>query len=131
MIFDEFMLYWGGRGCDWDGRYGFQCVDLWRHYVNSVWDYPQSPGVIGAADIWDSYDQLRWTRIPNTPKGVPQKGDVIIWNRDYGPLGHVAIAVGIGDTRSFYSFDQNMPLATLPHIQLHNYNGLYGWLRAK
>ncbi|MDD7331861.1 hypothetical protein [Eubacterium sp.] len=36
MTFDEWVRKNLGRGIDWDGVYGVQCVDLVNHYIYNV-----------------------------------------------------------------------------------------------
>ena len=131
MIADDFFNKYNGKGVDWDGYYGFQCVDLYRQYVKEVVGCPQSPGVTGAADIWDTYLKEYFDRIANTPEGVPTKGDIVIWSKNAGGgFGHVGIA-SVGDTNTFTSFDQNWPVGSVCHFQPHNYTNVLGWLRPK
>jgi hypothetical protein len=67
--------------------------------------------------------------IPNTPNGVPQIGDIIVWK--IGLAGHVAIGTGVGDSSGFTSFDQNWPLKSPCHLQAHTYDNVFGWLRPR
>ena len=128
---DEFIKKWTGKHCDWDGKWPDQCVDLYRFYVKEVLDFPQSPPVAGACNIWDTYLTNCFERIDNTPEGIPQKGDIIIWNANTGGgFGHVAIFVE-GNVNSFKSFDCNWPTGSLPHIQGHYYKNVLGWLKPK
>jgi hypothetical protein len=131
MTLDYFINKYNGKGIDWDGQYGFQCVDLYRKYVHEVLNLPQSKPIPAAADIWNNYLTDRFERIPNTPTGVPLKGDIVIWKKAASlPYGHVAIFVS-GNVNSFTSFDQNWPTGSLCHLQTHNYTNVLGWLRAK
>lgn len=130
MTVNEFVQKYDGQTIDFDGKYGGQCVDLYRQYVKEVLDYPQSPPVEGAKDIWNSYLPEHFTRIGNTPNGIPRNGDVLIWGTQLGPYGHVAIFLE-GDVNDFISFDQNSPLNSTCHIQHHDYKGVLGWLRPK
>ena len=130
MNLNEFISKYDGKGIDFDGAWGDQCVDLFRQYVKEVLRVPQSPPVIGAKHIWDSYLPEHFSRIDNTLRGVPKKGDVVIWGVDFGEFGHVAIFIE-GTTRSFKSFDQNYPLGSKCHIQSHKYTGVLGWLSFK
>lgn len=130
MNLDDFIKKWTGKECDFDGHYGTQCVDLYRFYLQDVLGIPQSPPVAGAADIWDTAGSS-FVRIPNTPEGVPNKGDIVIWSKNTGGgYGHVAIFVE-GGVNSFRSFDCNWPTGSLPHIQGHYYTNVIGWLRPK
>lgn len=134
MTFDSFISKWLGKKCDWDNAYSGQCVDLFRQYVNDVLKLPQPSGVVGAADFWTRYEtdlilKNNFTKIPNTPDGVPQKGDVMFWNKKAGGgFGHVAIFIS-GDANSFVSFDQNWPTLSVCTKTTHNYTNVYGWLR--
>jgi hypothetical protein len=132
MTVQEFVTKYENQTVDFDGKYGGQCVDLYRQYVKEVLDLPQSPPVTGAKDIFNSYLSDHFTRITNTPTGIPRNGDVVIWGSEVGQYGHVAIFLE-GDTSSFLSFDQNWPVGSKCHQQLHddNYKGVLGWLRPK
>lgn len=126
---DEFVSKYTGKGIDYDGHYGFQCQDLYRMYVKEVLGFPQSPSVTGAKDNWDKYLPDYYERIPNTPEGVPQKGDIIIWGSNYGPFGHVAVCTE-ATVNTFKCFSQNDPTGALPAIKWYkSYAGVLGWLR--
>lgn len=128
---DEFVRKYLGKKLDWDGYYGGQCTDLYRFYVKEVLGYPQSPGVGGAAEIWDSASPEYYDFIKNTPTGVPQPGDIVIWNRRAGGgFGHVAIFLR-GDINRFTSLDQNWPTLDKVTETEHNYTNVIGWLRPK
>lgn len=127
---DQFIAKWNGKGIDWDQQFGFQCVDLYRQYVKEVLGFPQSPAVRGAVNVWDTYLPEYFDRIPNTPTGVPQKGDIVIWGTGAGSYGHIAVCVS-ANTSSFTSFDQNWPVGSLCHLQNHNYSNVLGWLHPK
>ena len=129
--FDEFIKKYDGKKIDYDGFYGGQCVDLFRQYVKEVLAYPQSPGVGGATEIWDSADPDYYDFIKNTPTGVPVKGDIPIWNRNAGGgFGHVAVFIE-GNASSFVSFDQNWRALNVCERTNHNYTNVIGWLHPK
>lgn len=131
MTFDEFIQKWLGKKADYDGMYSGQCVDLYRFYVKEVLGYPQSPGVGGAAEIWDSADPKYYDFIPNTPEGIPTKGDIVVWNRRAGGgFGHVAIFIS-GDVNRFVSLDQNWPTLDVVTKTEHTYSNVIGWLHPK
>lgn len=127
MTLDEFVKKYDGQPIDFDGNYGPQCVDLYRQYVKEVLGYPQSPPVVGAKDIWDAYLPEYFKRIENTPTGVPEEGDVVIFGTTLGKYGHVSIFLE-GTTTKFTSFDQNYPTGTPCHKQGHTYSAVIGWL---
>jgi len=131
MTLSEFVNKYTEIGVDYDHdsfSNHFQCVDLYRQYVKEVLGYPQSPGVTGAKDIWDSYLKEYFEQIKNTPTGVPNYGDIIIWGSTYGTYGHVAVCIS-GNTSSFVAFSQNDPAGSLCVLKEYkSYRGVLGWL---
>ena len=131
MTLNEFITKYKGKGIDFDGYYGFQCVDLYRQYVQDVLQIPQSPSVNGAKDIWDNYLKDYFDSIPNTPEGVPQKGDIMVWGSKYGKYGHVAVVTS-ATTSYFNAFSQNDPIGSLPAIKKYtSWGSVLGWLHPK
>lgn len=136
MTLTDFIAKWNGKGIDFDKAYGDQCMDLMHQYVVEVLGL--SDGRILAApaakDVYLNFSTIfgnqYFDRIANTPTGVPQKGDIILWGTGLGPYGHVAIFRD-GDINKFFSFDQNFPTGSKCHIQQHDYKGVLGWLRPK
>ena len=134
----EWFDKWNGKGIDFDGKFGFQCVDVYRQFVKEVLEAKQSISVTGAKDVWTTFLPEVFDQIKNSPKGVPQLGDVVIWGDTIGVYGHVGICRD-GNVNAFVSFDQNWPRLTdlngnglgVCHFQDHNYNGVSGWLRPK
>lgn len=133
MTLNDFVIKYNGRYIDFDGSFGNQCTDLYRQYCKECLQVPQSPPVIGAADIWINYLEDKFDAIPNTTEAIPQEGDIIIWGRkDSLPYGHVAICIGTdNNVNYFYSFDQNWPTGSPCHVQKHLYPNVLGWLRLK
>jgi hypothetical protein len=127
MTIQSFFNKYDGKGVDFDGAFGNQCMDLYRQYCKDVLNVPQSPLVAGAVNVWTTYLKQYFIQVPNTPTGIPKLGDILIWGKGVGPYGHIAICV-VADVNSFTSFDQNWPVGTLCHFQQHNYNNLLGWL---
>ena len=132
MNYDEFFIKYNGKKIDFDGAYSAQCVDLFNRYLvdclgisNPIQMFP----VASAYQIWDyAKDNSFFKRVQNTPTGVPNKGDILIWNKSQSlPYGHVAI-FDSGDVNKFKSFDQNWPLGSVSKLVDHNYTGLIGWL---
>lgn len=134
MNFDEFITKYENKGLDWDGAYSTQCVDLARFYWANVCEIKQPRGVAGAKDFWTNFDSdpnlnQNFTKIENTPEGVPKKGDVMIWGSNYGPWGHIAVFIS-GDDKEFICFSQNDPAGTLSIKKYYaNYYGVLGWFR--
>lgn len=132
ITYTNFKKKWLGKAIDYDKAYLAQCVDVYRQYCHEL-GFKQSPSVRGAVNIWDTYLKENFTRITNTPTGVPQQGDVIIWGTKISSYGHIAI-FDSGDVNNFYSLDQNWPTdggKGVLHRQKHTYNGVLGWLRPK
>lgn len=131
MTVDEFVNKYNGKKIDFDNFYGGQCVDLYRQYVAEVFGFPQSPGVGGATEIWDTASPQYYDFIKNTPDGIPTKGDIVIWNRRVGGgFGHVAVFLE-GNTDQFVSFDQNWRALNVCERTTHNYTNVIGWLHPK
>lgn len=130
MTLQAFFDKYGGHGVDWDGVYGFQCVDLIDQYLKDVIGI-NPPWVIGAKDFWNL--NLGWcSKIANTPTNAPQRGDIIVWN-NFGSYGHIAICV-TADVNTITSLDQNWPygLTNNPNpskVCQHNYDHVLGWFR--
>lgn len=111
MTFDEFVKTYKGKRIDYDKAYGVQCVDLAKLYIDKVLGI--KPIAIGDAEAyWNRYEELHYlksnfTKIENYPAFIPQKGDIAVWGKKHGKLGHIAICDGEGTTSYFYSYDEN------------------------
>ncbi len=136
MTFDEWVKKNVGKGIDYDGAYGVQCVDLAKHYIKNVLGItPQSIG--NAIEYYNKRKSseyltknFRW--IDNTPEFIPKKGDLCVFTSKSGN-GHISVATGEGTTSYFYSYDQNYPKAKHEPMTLikHSYTSFLGVLRAK
>lgn len=125
MTVQEFFNFENGIFCDYDGADGDQCFDLANAY--SRWIGGQR--FTGAtADLIFNQPGDFYTAIPNTPDGVPQYGDIVVWS-----WPHVGIATGRNSSISqFEVLEQNDPTNSNCHIKVYlNYNGVIGWLRPK
>lgn len=126
MTFNNFVSKFNGYATDFDGSAGAQCVDLIKMYLYYVFDIkPQSIG--NAEAYWRRYNELpylhdNFERIANTPTFVPQKGDIAVWDKRHGKYGHVAICSGEGNTKYFYSYDQNWLIKKMHRVR-HDYKG--------
>ena len=70
--------------------------------------------------------------ISNTSEGIPECGDLVVFGQKVGASGHISIANGIGDLKTFQSFDQNWGTTVKEkkcQIVTHTYTGVLGWLR--
>lgn len=132
MTYKEFVGKWLGKGINYDNFAGAQCMDVYRMYVKEVLQCPQSPPVTGAKNVWDTYLPEYFDRIPNSPTGVPEQGDVVIWS--VGTYGHIAIC-DHATTSTLSCFEQNwveQDGSGVTEIRLHgNYNNVLGWLHFK
>jgi len=140
MTVDQFITKWNGRGIDFDGYYGDQCMDLMHQYHVDVLGIADGRTLAAgyAKDVYVNFANVfnrdKFERIANTPTGVPQKGDIMFWDANVknvtGIAGHVAIFVD-GNANKFRSFDQNYPTGAKCKIVEHSYSGVLGWLRPK
>ena len=136
MTFDEWVKKNVGRGIDYDGTYGVQCVDLAKHYIKNVLGItPQSIG--NAIEYYNKrktseYLTKNFKWIDNTPEFVPKKGDLCVFTSKSGN-GHISVATGEGTISYFYSYDQNYPKAKHEPMTLikHTYTSFLGVLRPK
>lgn len=136
MTFEQWVSSTIGRGIDWDGVYGVQCVDLVNHYVKNVLNI--NPVMIGnAIEFYNKrksspflYNNFSW--ISNTPEFIPNKGDIGVFKTKSG-FGHVCVCTGEGTTSCFYSYDQNYPASKHePMTKIkHSYSNFLGVLRPK
>jgi len=130
MTLSQFISKYNNQGVDVDGAYGYQCMDLMHRYIIDCLGL--GVGVLAAPTAYQAYlaGDAHFDKIPNSPTGVPQPGDIVFWNTTVGSAGHVAIFIS-GDASQFTSFDQNWPVNSYAHSQHHTYNGVAGWLRMK
>lgn len=103
-----------------------QCVDLANLYIRDVLKLPIIEWT-NAIDFPIRVNPNDYDYILNTPTGVPQKGDLVIWKPS---PGHIAIFLD-GNIDKFRSFDENFPLNSVCHIQEHDYTNVIGWLHPK
>jgi hypothetical protein len=130
MTFNEFITKWTGQPVDFDGIYPNQCMDLMHQYVYDVLGITDKTRLARplAYQVFTDFTETNlFTKIANTPDGVPQNGDIVVFGTYVGSAGHVCIFIN-GDVNTFNSFDANWPTESLPHVQAHNYNGVLGWL---
>lgn len=136
MTFEKWVKQNIGRGIDYDGAYGVQCVDLAKHYIKNVLGItPQSIG--NAIEYYNKrktseYLTKNFKWIDNTAEFIPKKGDLCVFTSRSGN-GHISVATGEGTTSYFYSYDQNFPKAKHEPMTLikHSYNSFLGVLRPK
>ncbi len=112
-----------------------QCFDLaiawceWLGLPTNIFS-----GLLYAYQIYTSptpTTQANFDIIPNTPEGMPQVGDIVVFSNKFGSAGHVVIATGEGDLDTFKAFSQNDPLGSPCIVKTYNYDFVLGWLRFK
>lgn len=136
MTFNKWVKENLGKGIDYDGTYGVQCVDLAKHYIKNVLGVtPQSIG--NAIEYYNKrktseYLTKNFKWIDNTAEFIPKKGDLCVFTSKSGN-GHISVATGEGTTSYFYSYDQNFPKARHePMTKIkHSYTSFLGVLRPK
>lgn len=121
-----------GKGIDFDKRHSFQCMDVYRDYVQNVLGFPQSPSVVGAAEVWDTYLKDYFTAIKNGPDNFPLPGDIIIYKKmkSNGNFGHIAI-VENADLNTVTILEQDGLTNSVLKRRVHKYVGCLGWLTPK
>jgi len=125
---DDFISLFNQGFCDFDGYYGNQCVDL-AQFWNRVLGGRIFTG--NAKDIFNQPQEI-YSKVSNTPTGVPVKGDVVVWNSSFnGGPGHVGISTGKGDINRFEVLEQNDPTNKFCQLKTYNYNYVLGWLHPK
>jgi len=132
MTLNEFISKYSGKTIGYPGdSYKGECLSLVKQYMKEMFSFnPPASGCNGARCYWSIFpDPLSkyFTKVPNTPTGVPKSGDIVIWNEKAGGgYGHIAI-VTEASVNSFKSFDQNWG-GRHAHIVTHDYSNVYGWL---
>lgn len=125
MTLQQFLEKYNGKYVEVAGSAGAenQCVDLANAYIRDVLGFP----IIEWTNAKDfpSKGGENYQYILNTPEGIPQEGDLMIWG---GTYGHIAVFIE-GNETSFRSFDQNYPTGSFCHIQNHTYANVLGWMR--
>ena len=101
----------------------FQCVDCANDFLNRVLGEPMVFGT-DAVNFWDKTN-LKQIQ----PTTYPQAGDIVIWNKNVGGYGHIAVATGIINGNKFQTMSQNWPLKTPCHLQDYELKNLIGYLR--
>jgi len=139
MSMDTFFTKYNGRFIDYDGAWGFQCVDLIRQYIKDVlgWSpYIALPTRGDAKDIFNKFSDggnKYFIKIKNGKYNMPQKGDLVFWTWypfKIGWAGHTSIA-SVSWLMGLNTFDQNFPTGSFCKFTNHDYKGCLGWLRPR
>lgn len=133
--FDRFVANVNGQKIEVsDATNQWQCMDLaylWAFSLNIPKGTIQRLYAYEVFTKANDYTKEFFDVISNTPDGVPQAGDLVIFGTQVGIAGHICIASGVGDTSSFQSLDQNWGGKQYASMFTHNYAGCLGWLRPK
>ena len=130
MTLTQFIKTNQGKKVDFDGKYGAQCVDLYRAYCRDVLDIPQTPAVAGAKDIITKPGVLEVTR--DSALADYSKGDVLVWDAtSSNKYGHVAILVAVYNTKDFIVFEQDGFKQDGAKLAFRSREGLLGCLWRK
>ena len=132
--FNSFFQTWNGKPCEVSDPSNLnQCFDLAFAWCDALSVPRTAIGHLYASQIWTNPNDATikyFEMIPNTPLGIPQVGDIVVFKG--GTAGHVSISTGVGDTNTLQTFDQNWG-ATVGHCGLitHVYDNVLGFLRLR
>ena len=130
MTLTQFIKTNQGKKVDFDGKYGAQCVDLYRAYCRDVLDIQQTPAVAGAKDIITKPGVLEVTR--DSALADYSRGDVLVWDAtSSNKYGHVAILVAVYNTKYFIVFEQDGFKQDGARLAFRSREGLLGCLWCK
>lgn len=135
MTLSEFITKNNGKGVDYDGAYGAQCVDLFRQYSKDVLGIKEklepcsSSG--GAKDLFFDYDKMPLMKKYFTKVRKPCIGDIAIWGATAkNPYGHVAIVLtDLG--KDLIVFEQDGYKQDGAKLNIRTTIGLAGILRSR
>mgnify|MGYP001576871376 FL=1 len=150
MTTDQFFTNYNGRFIDYDGKWGFQCVDLVRQYIKEGLEkepYSALPAGPTAKTIFQNFPaggNKHFIKIKNSPTNMPKKGDIVFWGYPLGLYwkkvlgvglipdwaGHTAIA-SVSWLKGLNTFDQNFGYPKFCKFNLHTYTGCLGWLHPR
>lgn len=107
MSYTSFKNKWVGKRVDYDGVYGYQCVDLIKQYARE--EYKLKPGAWGnAVDYWYSPNKTLLTKFTRISTKSARRGDIVIFKGVNGnPYGHIGIADKNAGTFSVATLEQN------------------------
>lgn len=132
MTLKSFIEKYNGQKVDFDGKFGCQCVDLFRQYCQDVLKIEHTGAVVGAKDLFEKYNSLPkekkyFIKLPNDIE--PNSGDIAIWGASPSNVyGHVAIVVSTFEN-SLIVLEQNGFKQDGTRIVVRAKNNLLGYLR--
>lgn len=132
MTLDTFISNYLGKTVGYpSGSFVGECLSLVKWYIKDCFGFDPPPsGSNSAYGYWSNFPNplgQYFTKVANTPDGVPKRGDIIIWEPTASnSYGHIAIFLE-GTASSFKSLDQNWN-GRETHVQGHYYSNVVGWL---
>ena len=135
---DKFVEKYQGKSWDFDGAYGYQCVDLFEYYTKEVVGsgWIGTPATNGARDLFEVEQESSSKFYDRLPASAElQKGDVMVYGQPHGRyivngvqvfFGHVAMYIGNNQV-----IEQNARLGVVTSVDPVFKNGLLGILRPK
>ena len=106
--FESFRQQRLGQKTDYDGAYGFQCVDLANQYTADIFGVPARSALGGgnAKDIFGNTGEQYFTKVASS--GGPQVGDIVcVGAYRSNPYGHIAIVNEVGADGSITVMEQD------------------------
>ena len=134
MTFKEYISKTLGKSIEFDGVYPYQCCDLVNDYMQKCFNiFTYYPYNFNAQQYFTRFKEVsalvkNFTKISNTPDFVPMQGDICIF-KSADNIGHISIATGEGNTKYFYSYDQNWNGHKFVTKEIHSYTNFLGVLR--
>lgn len=94
-----------GKGVDYDGAYGTQCVDLpnWilsKYFGKAIWG--------NAIDLLTSAKAVGYTVIYDKPGVNPKAGDIFVMKTYAHPYGHTGLVIADSDGYTLKTIEQNV-----------------------
>lgn len=132
MTVDEFVNKYNGKYVEYHSYSAGaknQCVDLANQWIDEGLGLKAIIGT-NAIDFPGKAVEMGWEWIPNFPEGMPDPGDLIIYEGQYG---HIDIALGGCTIFKIQAFSQNYPTGSPCIIRTSNYlkPKCIGWLHPK
>lgn len=107
MTYQQFKAKWIGRRVDFDGVYGYQCIDLIKQYLLDVKGI--KAGAWGnAIDYWYNTNPAVLKEFNRLSTNQARQGDIVILKGINGnPYGHIGIADGSSGILTVTILEQN------------------------
>lgn len=107
MSYTTFKNKWLDQRVNYDGLYGYQCVDLIKQYLAE--NYGLKPGAWGnAIDYWYATHKDILTKFDRLSTSSARRGDIVIFKGINGnPYGHIGIADGDTGLINVPTLEQN------------------------